>query len=100
MRRAPWDRIGSFSKARSWSWTPATSWMICKSFCPRQNHCRRPLSEEERRVYDAIDTSETPIDDIAAKAALPSAVVSSTLLQLELKRLVKQLPGKYFVKLG
>ena len=59
-----------------------------------------PLSEEERRVYDAIDTSETPIDDIAAKAALPSAVVSSTLLQLELKRLVKQLPGKYFVKLG
>src|SRR5436853_6782198 len=32
------------------------------------------LSEEERRVYDAIDTSETPIDDIAAKAALPSAV--------------------------
>src|SRR2546430_5555958 len=43
-----------------------------------------PLSEEERRVYDTLDTSETPIDDIAAKAALPSAVVSSTLLQLEL----------------
>jgi hypothetical protein len=31
---------------------------------------------------------------------LPSAIVSSTLLRLELKRLVKQLPGKYFVKLG
>ena len=31
---------------------------------------------------------------------LPSATVSSTLLRLELKRLVKQLPGKYFVKLG
>ena len=59
-----------------------------------------PLSHEERRVYDAIDTSETPIDQIAAKCDLPSAVVSSTLLRLELKRLVKQLPGKYFVKLG
>src|SRR2546428_2273427 len=59
-----------------------------------------PLSEDERRVYDAIDPSETPIDQIATKCDLPSAVVSSTLLRLELKRLVKQLPGKYFVKLG
>jgi DNA processing protein len=59
-----------------------------------------PLSEEERRIYDAIDASETPIDQIAAKCDLPSAVVSATLLRLELKRLVKQLPGKYFVKLG
>jgi len=59
-----------------------------------------PLSDEERRIYNAIDSTETSIDDIAAKSGLPSAVVSSTLLQLELKRLVKQLPGKYFVKLG
>jgi DNA processing protein len=59
-----------------------------------------PLSEEERRVYDAIEAAETPIDQIAAKSDLPSATVSSTLLRLELKRLVKQLPGKYFVKLS
>ena len=58
------------------------------------------LSSDERRVYDAIDPSETPIDQIAAKCDLPSATVSSTLLRLELKHLVKQLPGKYFVKLG
>jgi DNA processing protein len=59
-----------------------------------------PLSEEERRIYDAIDTTETSIDDIAAKTDLPSGSVSSALLRLELKHLVKQLPGKYFVKLG
>ena len=59
-----------------------------------------PLSEDERRVYEAIDPSETPIDQIADRCNLPSATVSSTLLALELKRLVKQLPGKYFVKLG
>src|SRR5213595_3064043 len=58
------------------------------------------LSEEERRVFGAIDATETSIDDIATRSELPSAAVSSTLLQLELKRLVKQLPGKYFVKLG
>src|SRR5437868_7140646 len=57
------------------------------------------LSDEERRVYDAIRATETPIDDIGAKSELPTSMVSSILLQLELKRLVKQLPGKYFVKL-
>ncbi|MGZ4984959.1 MAG: DNA-processing protein DprA [Chthoniobacterales bacterium] len=63
----------------------------------------RPLpemSEEERRVYDAIESNETSIDDISTKSDLPSSTVSSTLLRLELKRLVKQLPGKYFVKLS
>ncbi len=59
-----------------------------------------PLTKDESRVYAAIDSTETPIDQIAAKSDLPSAVVSSTLLRLELKRLVKQLPGKYFVKLA
>jgi DNA processing protein len=56
------------------------------------------LSEDERRVYDSIRETETSIDDIATKAELPSGTVSSTLLRLELKKLVKQLPGKYFVK--
>src|SRR5947209_2177906 len=59
-----------------------------------------PLSDEERRVYDAIESTETAIDDIGRKCQPPSATVSSALLRLELKRLVKQLPGKYFVKLG
>jgi DNA processing protein len=59
-----------------------------------------PLSGDERSVLDAIEASETAIDDISAKCQLPSATVSSTLLRLELKHLVKQLPGKYFVKLA
>ena len=58
------------------------------------------LSESERSVYQAIDSTETRIDAIAAKCNLPTATVSSTLLRLELKRLVKQLPGNYFVKLA
>ena len=63
----------------------------------------RPLPEltaDERLVYGAIRPTETPIDQIAATSELPAAVVSSVLLRLELKRLVKQLPGKYFVKLS
>ena len=70
---------------------------------PSSQAAARPLpllSDEERRVYDAIEVTETPIDEIATKCNLPSATVSSTLLALELKRLVKQLPGKYFVRLA
>src|SRR4051794_39843549 len=34
-----------------------------------------PLSEEERRVYDAIEATETAIDEIATKCNLPSGTV-------------------------
>ncbi len=70
---------------------------------PSAEAAARPLpelTEDERKVYDSIRESETSIDDIASQADLPSGSVSSVLLRLELKRLVKQLPGKYFVKLG
>ncbi|HEV2095752.1 MAG TPA: DNA-processing protein DprA [Chthoniobacterales bacterium] len=70
---------------------------------PSAEAAERPLptlSADERNVYDAIEATETSIDDIATKSQLPSGTVSSTLLRLELKRLVKQLPGKYFVKLA
>jgi DNA processing protein len=70
---------------------------------PSAHAAARPLPEltsDERLVYDAINASETSIDDITTRAALPSGTVSSVLLRLELKRLVKQLPGKFFVKLS
>src|ERR1700677_3335595 len=57
------------------------------------------LNEEERKVFEAIEDSETPVDEIIAKTGLPTAKVCSTLLALEMKRLVKQLPGQHFVKL-
>ncbi|MCX6966328.1 MAG: DNA-processing protein DprA [Verrucomicrobia bacterium] len=53
----------------------------------------------ERAVYDAISEGETAIDTIITKSGLPPGAVSSTLLALEMKRLVKQLPGQHFVKL-
>ncbi len=56
------------------------------------------LSVEERAVFDAIEREEMPIDLITQKTGLPSGMVSSTLLRLEMKKLVKQLPGKRFVR--
>jgi DNA processing protein len=56
------------------------------------------LSPEEEKVYAAIELDETPIDQITRATGLPSGTVSSTLLRLEMKKLVRQLPGKVFVR--
>jgi DNA processing protein len=56
------------------------------------------LSGDEEKVYAAIELDETPIDQITQITGLPSGTVSSTLLRLEMKKLVRQLPGKVFVR--
>lgn len=55
------------------------------------------LSENERMVYDALKKDdEISIDEVIRHSGLPSSAVSVALLGLEMKRLVKQLPGKMF----
>jgi DNA processing protein len=56
------------------------------------------LSDNEQKVYDALDQEEVSIDDVIRKSGLPSSAVSVALLSLEMKRLVRQLPGKMFVR--
>ena len=58
------------------------------------------LRGSEAAVLAAVERDETPVDRIVATCGLPTAVVSSTLLALELKKLVKQLPGKHYVRLA
>ncbi len=57
------------------------------------------LTAAEQSVRDAIGDDETPLDTIISKCGLPTQQVSSTLLALEMRRLVKQLPGSRFVKI-
>ena len=56
------------------------------------------LSENEQKVYDALDHEESSIDEVIRGSGLPSSAVSVALLSLEMKRVVRQLPGKLFVK--
>src|SRR5258707_5058516 len=56
------------------------------------------LSENEQKVYDTLDSEEYNIDDVIRHSGLPSSAVSVALLGLEMKRLIRQLPGKMFVK--
>lgn len=57
------------------------------------------LSESEQRVLDQVSTdNETAIDEVIRRSGLPSSAVSVALLSLEMKRVVKQLPGKLFLR--
>ena len=59
----------------------------------------RNLSENEKAILKALGGDEVVLDDLVERSQLPLPVVASELLQLEMKHLVKQLPGKYFAKL-
>ncbi|HTL54273.1 MAG TPA: DNA-processing protein DprA [Candidatus Limnocylindrales bacterium] len=56
------------------------------------------LSANEQKVYDTLDDQELGIDEVIRKSAMPSSAVSVALLSLEMKRLVRQLPGKVFLR--
>jgi DNA processing protein len=57
------------------------------------------LSANEQKVFDALKTDdEMTIDEVIRASGLPSSAVSVSLLSLEMKRVVKQLPGKMFVR--
>ncbi len=56
------------------------------------------LPPNEQQVLAALGAGETPIDHVIRQTGLPPATVSVALLALELKRLVRQLPGRCFVK--
>lgn len=56
------------------------------------------LSTEEARLYDLFSSGPLDLDGILIKSRLSVSSVSSLLTALELKKLVKQLPGKIFTK--
>ncbi len=57
------------------------------------------LTADERRLLDQLNSDEPlDLDTLTVKTNLSAATCAATLLSLELKRVVKQLPGKRFVR--
>lgn len=56
------------------------------------------LNSQEKKIFSLLSSSPKDIDEIIQMAKLPTSAVSSTLMILEIKKLVKQLSGKRFVK--
>lgn len=56
------------------------------------------LSPEEEKIMAGLDEGEASMDDLVTTTGLPAHRILSTLLALEMKRLVKKLPGQRFIK--
>jgi len=57
------------------------------------------LSPPETAIFQALDASEAQhIDDLALRLKVSVGEILGQLLLLELKGMVKQLPGKFFVR--
>ena len=56
------------------------------------------LSDNEQKVYDALSKEPASTDEVIRQSGLRSSAVSVALLGLEMKRLIKQLPGRLFVR--
>ncbi len=56
------------------------------------------LSANEQRIYDTLEAEELGMDEIILRTDLNSATVSVLLLNLEMKGLVRQMPGRIFLR--
>ena len=74
--------------------------MKSKTGTPQQAELLEPeMQEDEKRIYRLLNHSDgVHVDAIAEASYLSVAEVLGTLLLMELKGIVRQLPGKYFVQ--
>lgn len=56
------------------------------------------LTDDEQQIYDLLSEEPVHIDDLAASTEKSTAAILSLLLSMELRSLVKQLPGKQFIR--
>jgi DNA processing protein len=56
------------------------------------------LTPEETAVFETVTDEPKHIDVLLAESCSAPGKLSGVLITLELKGLVKQLPGKYFVR--
>lgn len=59
---------------------------------------RPALEGDEQKIFESLGDDEVGIDQLIDRTGLPAATVSATLLKLEIKRLVRPLPGFRYIK--
>ena len=57
-----------------------------------------PLKEEEKKVYELLSDEPRHIDFLIRETEFPVGRIASLLLMLQMKKLIKELPGKMYVK--
>lgn len=57
-----------------------------------------PMEESEKAIYDMIGDYPLHIDQISRQGNLPPGKAASILMRMELRGIIRQLPGKMFVR--
>ena len=70
-----------------------------KARAPLPTAAMPQLCKEETTIYNLLSHEPTHIDDLIARASLPAAEVAALLLSLELKNVIRQLPGHSYLRL-
>jgi DNA processing protein len=63
---------------------------------PRPSGPPPGLDETQRRIWELLAEQPRHLDEITQKLGIPVGALSSTLLQLEMKKVVRRLPGNRF----
>jgi DNA processing protein len=71
--------------------------LLKASTAPQKNK-NESLSEKEALLYNMLSERCLSMDDIIEKTDAPVAELSDALLRLQIKRLIKQLPGRQFTR--
>ncbi|TVZ56163.1 DNA processing protein [Lutibacter sp. Hel_I_33_5] len=73
------------------------NWDVSKASIPRQKELFVSLTEKEQKIYNYLQkTGKQILDIISLETTIPMCQLSSILLQMELKGVIKPLPGKVF----
>ena len=56
------------------------------------------LPEPEQRVLATLDGSGRGVDEVIRESGLPASAVNVALFSLEMKRLIRQLPGRLYMR--
>jgi DNA processing protein len=56
------------------------------------------LTDDERKVYKALSDEPVYIDDIVHSSGLDAGKASKALLNLQMKKLIKEMAGKHFIR--
>lgn len=57
------------------------------------------LEGDEKTIFATLGHDERQFDDLVASSGLAASAATVALMKLEIKKLVKQLPGRYFTRL-
>jgi len=60
--------------------------------------CSVPVSPREKNIFNMLSDRPCDIDTIVRKLELKSQQAKFTLLNMEMKGVIKQLPGKLYIR--